>query len=266
MLTSCRSALFVSVVTWCVACGGKSNADERDGGGGSSSGGSAGGKPAGGSSSGGSGAGGRDTDPACKAWIDDDSHYVPVSIINDSSETLFVGQEQVTCDEAPPFEVTDEDGRVLAAPGACRSSCESAMTSGPSACPAVCLLPSAVELAPGDELLTEWRGRYLEQVLLPERCQSPEFATPVCDRAVAVEPGPYVFSAKAGTKLDCEPAGGVCMPCQPDVDGVCVTGGALISGAIRRAETQVELDASYGIGSGNGDGAIQFVFIRFQGP
>jgi hypothetical protein len=212
------------------------------------------------------GDGGSGGGPECESLLDDDRSYVPVWIINDTSETLFLGQQEATCGDAPLFGVADVNGRLLTPPGTCRSSCESAMTSGPTACPPVCLLPSAVELAPGDELSTHWAGTYIELVKLPTRCQSAEFPSPQCDRVVAVEPGVFVFSARAGTKLDCSQTGSACMPCMPDEGSACVTRGALITGAIRHAAVEVELDAGYGLGAGNDDGAIVFLEIRFQHP
>jgi hypothetical protein len=271
MLASFRCLLLATLASWCIACGGKSNADQRDaiagnGSQGGSGGSAQGGKASGGNASSGTSMGGSVAEPECEALIDDEGYFVPVSIINDSSETLFVGHEQSTCGAMPWFDVTDADGRPLSPPGPCRTSCASAMSeAGPASCPPVCLLPTAVELAPGNLLSTQWAGRYIELVALPESCQSAQFPTPQCDRAVAVQPGELVFSAKAGTKLDCQ-LGGECLPCQPDERGACVTPSALITGAIRQAETKVELDASYGLGAGNGDGAIQFVEIRFRDP
>lgn len=270
MLAPCRSLLLVTLVAWCAACGGKSNADERDVTGGSSQGGGAGsangGKPSAGSGTGGSSTGGGRGEAECEALLDDDGYYVPVSIINDSYETLFLGQEMVTCAASPLFDVADAEGRLLTPPGQCRSSCESAMSSGPSGCAAACLLPSTIELAPGDQISTGWAGTYIELVELPTQCQSAEFPSSQCDRAVAVEAGAFVFSAKAGTRIECRYPGAGCDPCTPDSSGACVTHDSLITGEIRQAEVEVELDASYGVGSGNADAAIRFVEIRFQNP
>jgi hypothetical protein len=259
--------LFAAVpvlVVCCLACGGKSSELSGDPSGGSSPGGTAGNASGGLPSSGGS-QGGNGTDE-CAALLDDAPSFVPVTIVNESSETLYLGRETVSCGDAPIVEVADAAGRLLTPPAACRSSCENLMTTGPVGCPGICLLPSATELAPGESVSTSWSGTYVELVGLPKKCQSVDFPSAQCDRAVAIEPGLFVFSSRAGTKLDCSSSGGDCMPCVPGDGGGCVTSGARIAGSIRSAETKVELDASYGLTSGSADVALRAVEIRFVEP
>ncbi len=277
MLSFGRLAVLMLLATWGAACGGKAKVNDNDiddgvGVGGSARGGSGGasaGKDAGGSSSAGKATGGTTSKPECEALLDDRSYFVPVSIINDSDETLYLGQEMVTCGAAPLFEVRDATHRALPQPDPCRSSCESFMNAGPSSCPPVCAPPSAIELAPGAGISAAWTGTYLELVQLPAQCHAEDMPAAQCDRAIAIEPGVFSFSARAGTKLDCRLLPSECSACTPDSQGRCVTVDALITGEIREAETKVELDASYGVGagngdgSGNGDGALQGVEIRF---
>jgi hypothetical protein len=251
-----------------VACGGKSSANDGHERGGAGGNGGAAGSASAGKPSAGNGDGGAAEVPECAALVDDAPHHVVVDIINDSTETLFVGADMVTCALAPWFDVRDAEDRPLAPPGSCRTTCESAMSANPvGGCPAICLFPQAIELEPGESLMTEWSGQHLELVGLPKACQSAEYPTAQCDRAVAIEPGTFTFSAKAGTELDCSPTGTPCEACTWRSDaGGCVTQGALISGSLRTAEARVELDASYGVGPGNGDGALRLVEIRFEEP
>jgi hypothetical protein len=274
MISDARAfILLLPLLSGLVACGGKSNADPDDGVGGTNNG--TAGKGTGGKASTGGGtmggSGGSAGKAECEALADDQPHYVPVQIVNDSSETLYVGADMVTCGEPPLFEVTDAEQRPLSPPGPCRASCEHAIKSGPTSCPAVCFTPGAVALKPGEGLSTEWRGQYLDLVKLPDQCQHADYPTPQCDRAISVQPGTFVFSAKAGTELDCSQTTGTeCGECEVSGKGGCITPSALIAGSVRTAEAKVELDGSYGVGSDNGDGdaegALDAVEIRFRDP
>jgi hypothetical protein len=266
--------LAVLLLPWSVACGGKSNTNENDdpiGPGGSSNGGAAG-NATGGKPTAGNGTGGTAGNAECATLVDDDPLFIGINIINDSEETLFLGDQMATCAVGPLFEVRDAEDRLLTPLSDCRSSCESAMSDDPiGGCLAFCASPQATELKPGESLSTEWNGQDMQLVGLPKPCQSSKYPTAQCDRAASIAPGTFTFSVTAGTKLDCSTtAPNGCGACMASSKGGCVTNGALLSGTLRTAETRVELDGSYGVGPSNGDGsadgAINFVEIRFQGP
>lgn len=264
MLISSRPLLLVGLLAWSTfACGGKSSNEQPDSSGGQSQGGatSGGSGPTpGGSSSGGS--------VNCKDYADADDSHIPVAIINDSSETLYLGQELVDCGVDPLYTVSDASGALIPPPTTCRLTCEGAMsTTDHGGCTNLCAYPPAIALAPGERRETEWLGTRMELVNLPAACYlRGHDAVVACDRTVAIEPGTFTFAASAGTKLDCSQTGGECDVCVRENSGGCVTPAALISGAIRQAEVKVELTPSNGLGPGNGDGAIQFVEIRFSEP
>lgn len=245
---------------WClvsglVACGGKASAQrspEEGGQGGSGSAGrSSGGNASGGEGRAGSssaGAGGAD---ACAVFDDEAGIWVQVSILNESSTTIYLGQSSVTCGMAPLFSVADRGGAALPDLGDCRASCVQLRTEGAGGCPAFCALPSSVELQPGESLQTSWDGLYRVQGSLPGRCTSFDSsgAQLSCDQAKRIPAGTFTFSALAGTALDCsQTSGGTCSPCTEVGNDGCSTPASLITGKILTARASITLDESYGLG------------------
>jgi hypothetical protein len=97
-----------------------------------------------------------------------------------------------------------------------------------------------------------WSALYTETVSVPPACQNKSIGVE-CQRIVRAKPGTYVFSAQAGTSMNCTvPDLMSCQTCEPSGDGGCSTHPALIAGPLLQAEAKVDLDASYGIGAGPG--------------
>ena len=69
-----------------------------------------------------------------------------------------------------------------------------------------------------------------------------------CDQAKRIAAGTYVFSARAGSTSDCSMTTGEgrCQACVLDGNGGCTIQGALIGGAMLKAEATAALDTSFG--------------------
>jgi hypothetical protein len=175
---------------------------------------------------------------------------VQVALINKTSETIYLGQDTVTCGVSPLFRVGDAAGAaVLQPPDGCSESCQSLIERGRIGCPDICAFPSAVALQPGEVLSTSWNGLFQVQRELPPQCVPPDYGAATCPQTMGVQPGAFVFSAVAGRSVDCKSTtgGGVCSACTPDGRGGCNISSALIVGPILNAITRVQLDASYGV-------------------
>ncbi len=239
-----------------VACGGKSSATADDNGGGNATGGTgAGGTDRGGTSPGGSATTGGAA--ACAKYDDQSAAFVSVELINKTTVPIFIGQEEVTCEVAPLFEVADARGGALPSISRCRSSCVGLRTQGAGGCTAICLFPTSVALNPGEIRSTTWDGLFSVPVELPGKCAAYEpSAKPLsCDQAQRIQPGTFTFSSHAGTVLNCsETSGdGTCVGCTVDGNGGCTTPGSLISGEILTAIATVTLNDAYGIYASSSD-------------
>jgi hypothetical protein len=186
---------------------------------------------------------------------DDLGWTVSVAVINRTSQTIHVGQEQVTCSIDPLFHVEDSTGDQLAEFGSCRAACDTVMRNGTPGCPALCAFPNAVTLQPDEGTNLLWNGLYRQETSLPQQCfpDDEPVATSMCDRAVQVSPGRFTFTAQAGTQLDCLQTTGACGECMTRGEGGCATP-ATISGTLLSAEVTVNLDARYGVGDGDAPG------------
>src|SRR6478752_7119911 len=192
------------IVLLLAACGGKSfdgegpRANAGNGSGASANGGNANGG-SGGATSAGWGSGGDEpggsAGAACDSFRDDAPSFVSVNIINDSSKRLYLGQSALTCELSPLFAVEDAAGAALPALSRCRTGCGS----GSGGCTDICLVPSAIELAPGAGVQTSWDGLFDAQNDLPKQCVDPTLASGHCQKATRIEPGTFTFSATAGT-------------------------------------------------------------------
>lgn len=247
-------AAFALLLVALPACGGKSNgtANGNDAGkAGQSTGGSSntGGTSHGGTSNGGSSGGGATA--VCERYDDDSPISVNVEMINKTAKTIYLGQRMVTCDQSPLFSVEDISGKPLPSPGFCRQSCLNLRREGAGGCPAICLFPAVVELAPGTTHHTTWDSLYLVNGSLPNSCLPYDAgdSSASCDQAKRIEPGSFVFKASAGHGIDCSQTspGSGCNACSIDgSNGGCTTQGALVTGDIISAQAEVLLDEQYG--------------------
>jgi hypothetical protein len=251
--------LFVAGAFSLQACGGKSRETDA----GSSGAGGSGNQAGSGSQAGRAGTGGAS---ACDAFHDDGGWSVVVKIVNETSAALQLGERMASCSDSPLFQVFDADGAPLPDSGSCGSSCEDAMNGSFGPCPQACAIPSAITLQPGESLDAPWRGLFSATKTLPKSCRSSGDSVD-CEVAQNVSPGSFKFTAVAGSTLDCSQLGqGMCRRCEPNGGGGCSTIGAIVGGASHSAEITVELDASYGVGAGDGgtDGMTRPIEIVFK--
>lgn len=250
-------ALLLTALT---ACGGKSfETDPNPDGGGTDQGGSGhggsgnGGTSQAGTSYGGSinyagmgpgGAGGSGS--VCDAFNDASGTFLPITIFNQTSTVIYLGQQEMNCTESPLFQVADAAGTPLAFPGSCQSTCQQLRINGPVGCPALCAFPGTTAIQPGQAKYVTWNGLYQVDRELPRQCVSGDYGN-MCRQTVQVQPGQFTFSAIAGRSIDCSAtSAGPCQACSPREDG-CYTPGSLISGQILKAATTVTLGPAFGI-------------------
>jgi hypothetical protein len=196
---------------------------------------------------------------ACSSYTDDKGWSLTVHIKNQMSQTLYLGQEAMTCQAERLFQVQDGARTPLLPPSPCVSSCQALMTTGSTACPLVCASPSTVTLAPGQSLDLPWDGRFGVNLTLPQQClHDPQESRAACQRAQQVEAGFYTFLARAGTSRTCP--SGVCT-CSPNASGGgCTTAGSLITGTIFTSEFLVALEP----GAISPGGESQYIGIVFK--
>jgi hypothetical protein len=265
--------LFACLIPLALACGGKAHGSGGDdvptggsgaqGGGGSSnvggssrggSGNTGGGMPHAGSSgsagsAGSSGSAG--ASPECTEHDDEPGAYVPVSIINRTSTTLYLGP-RISCSSDPGaetfFRVAVPEGPELKPVVGCRVSCANLRLQGTLGCPAICPSTRAVRLMPGEVHQTTWSALYDVASRIPTSCLpfAVDGATyQECSHAKRANPGTFTFTASAGTSFDCSQSS--CSECLADGSGGCVSVGALVAGDEYFASTTVALDGSYGL-------------------
>lgn len=250
------------IVTATAGCSGKANTDSDAGAAGSRA--SSGGSSIGGSSSSGpyvggatgvsgttlqSGGVGGQASAECRQLDDQASWAVPVRIINQTSKTIYFGDEVMDCsfNTDLPFQVADQAGSVLAQASPCRTSCAALRNGDVGGCPDSCSPSLVIALKPGEEVATTWSGLFAEQATMPSECV-PEGSDLECTRARHVQPGAFTFSAQAGLAMDCsQTAGEACGTCTAEIAGGCWMFNAVISGERITATTEVTLDAGYGV-------------------
>lgn len=207
---------------------------------------------AGGAGSGGDGA------VDCSTVEDEAGESMTIRVTNDTTETLYLGDEVSTCSPNEPwrFELRDGDGRQLAAIGSCQR-CRSAIVTGTGDCPSFCRPRTTLKLDPGEHTDLTWDGLFETSVPLPEACILPG-AAPIhsaeCRRANRVEGGVYSFAVRAGSTLSC---GEECEPCRPLESGGCETSAALVDRLDLEARVDVELASGPGYGV---EGPIELIF------
>jgi hypothetical protein len=197
-------------------------------------------------------------------YEDEGGGNVPVRIINGTMKPIYLGEETAGCAGAPLFQVHDGRGGALASVPYCQSTCSSLLSGVAIGCPAIACAISSVTLAPGESTMTLWNALYSETVTLPPACVA-KVGQKECPRVVSVKPGTYIFTAQAGSAMQClnNDTGG-CGGCMPSSSGGCTTYGAVISGPILNAKVDVQLDGSYGIGGPGGGGMVRSVDITFE--
>jgi hypothetical protein len=220
--------------------------DSAAGAGGTSAAGSAG-MAAGGSgvgSAGQAGAGGSAAPPAmaCSSYSDDATWSLRVTIKNEMSQTLYLGQQEMSCQLERLFQVEDGARQLLPALDGCRSSCETMMQSGASSCPSVCAMPATITLEPGQTLQVPWDGRFAVDFMLPQQCVvGAQPSSLACVRAERIEASLFTFSARAGTRRTCLDPSGSCT-CAPNPTGGCSAPSSLIGGTIITTELILKLE------------------------
>jgi hypothetical protein len=197
---------------------------------------------------------------ACSSYADDPSWSLLVTIKNEMTRTLYLGQEEMSCNAQRLFEVEDGARTLLPALGSCRSSCETMMNSGPVTCPSACPSPSTVTLGPGQSVQVPWDGRFGVDFTLPQQCMAGAQATNLaCVRAERVEANIYTFSAKAGTSQKCLEPSGNCT-CTPSAIGGCMSAASVIAGTIITTELILKLEP----GEAATNGAPPYIGLLFQ--
>jgi hypothetical protein len=206
------------------------------------SGGQASGGGSGGGSSGAAGSGGNAAPPmACSSYADKTGYQLLVRIENKMSRTLYLGQDEASCNVERLFQVADGARVVLPSLDNCHTSCDQMMSSGPVTCPLNCPSPSTVKLDPNQTLQIPWDGRFGVMQTLPATCLAAPATEPAtCVQAQRIEPAIFTFSARAGSSLQCLNAGAC--SCTPNPAGGCTTPGSLIAGTVYTTQYVVKLE------------------------
>jgi hypothetical protein len=165
-----------------------------------------------------------------------------VQITKEMSQTIYLGQDSMSCDVRPLFQVLDGSNTELRSLDNCHTSCQAMMETGPVACPAVCAMPATVTLEPGQTIQIPWDGRFGLEHLLPQQClQGTAQAPASCMQAQRIEAALFTFLATAGTRRECLAPGGTCT-CTPNPNGGCTSPASLIGGTIYTSEYLVKLE------------------------
>jgi hypothetical protein len=177
---------------------------------------------------------------ACSSYADKAGYQLVVRIENQMSRTLYLGQEEMSCNLERIFQVEDGARHVLPSLDNCHTSCEQMMTSGPTSCPLVCQAPATIKLDPKQTLQVPWDGRFGVMQTLPQAClPATQTAPATCVQADRIVPAIFTFSAKAGSSVQC--LAGTCT-CTPNQGGGCSNASSLISGTIYTTEYVVKLE------------------------
>jgi hypothetical protein len=188
-------------------------------------------------------AGGTSTEPVdCSSYVDHGTWTLQVTIKNEMTQTLYLGQPDTSCEPQRLFKVEDGARTELPSLDNCHTSCQAMMTTGPTTCPTVCGTPATVELAPGQQIQIPWDGRFGVDQTLPAQCLQPGAVAPAsCVQAQRIEAEAFTFSAQAGTRRECLQPGGTCT-CTMNANGGCTSPGSTIGGTIYTSEYFVKLE------------------------
>jgi hypothetical protein len=188
---------------------------------------------------------------ACSSYSDDPTWSLRVTIKNEMTQTLYLGQEEMSCQLERLFTVEDGARQLLPALEGCHSSCETMMKSGAVSCPTACATPTTITLEPGQSVQVPWDGRYGVDFTLPQQCLVGAAPSSLaCVRAKRIEASLFTFSARAGTRRTCVDPSGSCT-CTPNPTGGCSAPGSLIAGTIITSELILKLEP--GEAAANGD-------------
>lgn len=214
----------------------------------------------GGSAADGNGSGGGTEEPGdvCESFDDEQPQHVSIVLVNRTSVPIYLGPfAEGTCGPSPPpFSVQKNGENLVLFGGNCTASCAQLRDHGYLGCPAICLHPETIELAPDEERVIPWNGLVLTPRILPVECVQTEYgpqSDEPCHQHTAISAGKYTFAAHAGTELICSELAlpEWCGSCDPSEIGGCVHLGSYVGGETFHAETEVDLGPSHGLrGSG----------------
>jgi hypothetical protein len=197
---------------------------------------------------------------ACSSYADQAGYTLPVHIKNSSSATLYLGQQESTCQAERLFQVQDGARHVLPSLDGCHTSCQALMQSGPVSCPLACATPSTITLGPGQTVDVPWDGRFAVEQALPQQCMPAASTSPTsCIQAQEIDPAAFTFIAQAGTRRQCLDPSGTCS-CAPNANGTCTTPSSLISGTIITTQLLIKLEP----GETNPGGSPQYIGLEFK--
>jgi hypothetical protein len=203
----------------------------------------------------------------CSQYYDETGSTIQVRLINGTSQPIYLGSRTPGCGDGPELTVSFTGGAELDALSLCTPTCEDLLLGKAALCPPIaCPINSATTLQPGGSTVFQWFGSYAQNITLPPACPLPDDGNQ-CQRVASLKPGAfYTFSAQAGTAIDCTQLGtATCPPCTEDGSNDCYTAGAVVSGTLLSAHTDVVLDASYGVGPGGASsGATRAVEVTFE--
>lgn len=179
---------------------------------------------------------------ACSSYADKTGYQLVVRIENKMSRTLYLGQDEMSCQAQRLFKVQDGARAELPSLDGCHTSCDQMMASGPVLCPLVCESPATIQLDPGQSLQLPWDGRFGVMQTLPASCLKTAQANPAtCVQADRIVPAIFTFSARAGSSRQCLDPSGTCT-CAPNQAGGCKAASSLMGGTIYTTEYLVKLE------------------------
>jgi len=215
----------------------------------------------GGAGSAGLGVAGTSSEPVdCSSYVDHGTWTLLVTIKNEMTQTLYLGQPDTSCEPQRLFKVEDGARTELPSLDSCHTSCQAMMTTGPTTCPTVCATPATVTLEPGQQIQIPWDGRFGVDQALPAQCLQPGVVAPAsCVQAQRIEAEFFTFSAQAGTQRECLQPGGTCS-CTMNANGGCTSPGSTIGGTIYTSERLLKLEP----GEPSPSGEPPYIGILFQ--
>ena len=247
-----------------LGCGGRSLKNDQDQSSAATGTGGDGAQGGSGGSQGGSGAGG--SDGKCSAFLNETGPLLTVLLRNETKIPIYVGPQTPGCGLGNRvYTVADASGIELRPPELCTPTCEDVLQNSFPLCPPVaCPVSAVIMLQPGEAALQSWTAAQMESISLPAVCRPPAAGTNQCDRVASVMPGGFIFSAQAGTNIDCSAFGGVCGKCTSDSNGGCTTFGAVIAPPLISTQLAIMLGPSYGVGGPGGGGMPYPIEIIFN--
>lgn len=260
----CRLLLTALAVLGCGGKALKNDGDPSSGATGTGGSGSQGGS--GNAASGGGGASGGHTGGKCEGLSNETGPQLTVLLRNNTHIPIYIGPRQPTCGLGNQvYTVLDASGMELRPPEVCTQTCQDVMQSAVPICPPIaCPVSAVITLQPSEAAVQSWTAAQMETVAPPAMCRPPADDTTECDRVASVKPGGFIFTAQAGTNIDCSQFSGACGKCTPDSNGGCTTYGALIAGPLISTKLDIMLGPSYGVDGPGGGGMPYPIDIVFN--